>query len=880
MGELPTGTVTFLFTDIEGSTRLLQRLGADYDAALDKHRRLLRAAFISCRGVEIDTQGDAFFVAFQSAAAAVEAAVRAQRALGEQEWPEQAELRVRMGIHTGEPRVASEGYVGEDVHTGARICAAAHGGQVLLSEATAHLVPKELDGVSLRFLGEHRLKDIEDPVILHQLVIEGLRNDYPPLRTPSASHPTNLPPRLPSLIGRDEELSTLQQLLASPNVSVVTLVGPGGTGKTRLALATGAELLSSFPDGVFFVDLSALTDSSLVVPTIARALSLRETPGRSMRDALIDHLADKETMLILDNLEQVIDAAPDIAALLIGAPALKLLATSREPLRIAGEKELPIAPLSLPKPSDPPEDIAASPAVRLFVARARDVHPGFALIPDDASAVAEICRRLDGLPLAIELAAARAKVLSLPALAKRLELGLKVLTSGRRDASARQRTLRGAIAWSYDLLTEDEQTLFRRLGVFAGGWSLEAAEAVCDQGDLDLDVLDGLASLVNKSLVRTDEHRERFSMLETIREFAAERLEESGEAEDKGWAHAEFFRATAEKAEPHLVGPDQKQWLDRMELERANFHAALESSIARRSETAIQLGAALWRLWRIRGTINEGRRWLQEAVVAEGSPTPHLARALRALSILCDIAGDYGQASRSAQQAAELYADLGDTGGVADSLAVLAGLAQEAGDLKEARTQFDRVKHMYAALEDARGVAVALGSLANIALLEQHYDEALRLASESRQRYAGGGDREGSIHALITEGFAQQGRGSVDAATEAFRAAHLLATELDHREGVAVSVEGLAAVAVSCDLVEQAARLLGKADLLRREAGLARQALEEHFYRATLAELRDRGIPEGIERWIAEGESMDVAALTDAVERHVSQQRAGKRITP
>jgi len=444
MAELPRGTVTFVFTDIEGSTRLLHTLGPRYRDALEDHRALLRDAFSSHGGIEVDTQGDALFVAFSTAGAAVEAAARAQRALAEHDWPQHVELRVRMGIHTGTPEVTDHGYVGKDVHLGARICAAAWGGQILTSATTAALLFFPPEELTLRPLGAHTLKDIDGPVELSQVIAPGLTADFPPPRTPSSSHPTNLPARLPPLIGRDRDIAALTELLTTPEVSLVTLVGPGGTGKTRLALAAGAELLSSFTDGVFFTDLSALTDADLVIPHIAATLSLRETPGRSLTETLTEHLSSKQMLLITDNLEQVIDAAPDIATLLTDAPALKVLATSREALRVTGERVMSLSPLALPDTDDDTvDDIARSPAVALFTERARAVKAGFSLTQDNASDVAAICRRLDGLPLAIELAAARVNLLSPSSLLSRLDRGLKVLSSGRRDASQRQRTLKG-----------------------------------------------------------------------------------------------------------------------------------------------------------------------------------------------------------------------------------------------------------------------------------------------------------------------------------------------------------------------------------------------------------------------------------------------------
>jgi len=403
MGKLPTGTVTFVFTDIESSTRLLRRLGDDYDKALHDHRRLLRDAFSSCGGVEVDTQGDAFFVSFGTAADAIEAVADAQKALAQHHWPQGLELLVRMGVHTGEPRVTSEGYVGEDVHIGARICAAAHGGQVLISQATAQLLPDHREGYRLKDLGEHSLKDLSGRQRLYQLDIEGLRSDFPPIRTLD-TRPHNLPRQLSPLIGRDHEAKQLSSLLRREDAAVVTLTGPGGTGKTRLALQVTAELIGDFCDGAFFVDLSSITDPTLVIPTVARALSLKEPPGTTITEALTEYLAGKELLLVLDNFEQVVSSAEGISSLIAAAPRLKILVTSREALRISGEREFPVPPLPLP-PSDTAglQELMASPAVALFAERAEASKPGFRVMSDNAYHIAEICRRLDGLPLAKHL---------------------------------------------------------------------------------------------------------------------------------------------------------------------------------------------------------------------------------------------------------------------------------------------------------------------------------------------------------------------------------------------------------------------------------------------------------------------------------------------
>src|SRR5690348_458475 len=581
VSQLPTGTVTFLFTDIEGSTRLLQRLGDRYTIVLGAHRDLMRAAFARCGGREVDTQGDAFFAAFTRAADAVACAVDAQRALARHAWPEGVAVRVRMGIHTGEPMMAGGGYVGLDVHRAARMCAAGHGGQILLSQAARDLVDGHLPPeTSLRDLGEHRLKDLQRPEHLYQIIHADLPSEFPPLRTlPGDRH--NLPAQPTELVGRDRDLAAIRTLLLGEHARLVTLTGPGGIGKTCLGLHAAGEAVAAFHDGVTFVDLSPITDPELVAPAVAQTLGLREMGGRSPADGLKTHLARRHALLLLDNFEQVVGAAPLVAELLAACPDLAVMVTSREALRVQGEREYPVGPLALPRANGGVEKqqsaadaatIAQAPAVALFIQRARAVKPDFALTNASAAAVVEICARLDGLPLAIELAAARVKLLSPQALAARLVRRLDLLTGGARDLPTRHRTLRGTVTWSYDLLPPSERALFRRLAVFAGGWTLEAAEAVCSSTEAtgngeggSTSVLDGLGSLVDKSLVRQQEGPDgepRFMMLETIREFAAEQLSAAGEAEQPRSGHAGYFLALAEQAAPKLTGPEQKAWLE------------------------------------------------------------------------------------------------------------------------------------------------------------------------------------------------------------------------------------------------------------------------------------------------------------------------------
>jgi predicted ATPase/class 3 adenylate cyclase/Tfp pilus assembly protein PilF len=875
MTELPAGTVTLVFTDIEGSTRLLASLGSRYEAVLGDHRKLLRDAFSSHGGIEVDTQGDAFFYAFAKAHDALRAAVKGQRALASHPWPNDAELRVRMGIHTGEPTVTAEGYVGSDVHLGARLCAAAWGEQILVSDASARLVADNEDA-SLRDLGEHTLKDIENPVSLYQVIVAGLRADFPPPRTAS-SHPTNLPPTLAPLVGRAEDISELTYLLSSSEVRVVTLTGPGGVGKTRLALAVGQELLSSFSDGVFFVDLSALSDPALVTGAIAGALGLRESPGRSLIDTVADYLASRQMLLILDNLEHLLAAAPDISARVSSAPSLKVLVTSREPLRIAGEHEIPLAPLGLPSKDGDRSVVVSSPAVELFLTRARALRPGFELTEQDASSVAAICRRLDGLPLAIELAAARVKVLSLSALASRLEQSLAALGQGRRDVSARQRTLRGAIEWSYDLLAPDEQTLFRRLGVFAGGFTLEAAEAICDRDDLSLDVLDGLASLVDKSLVRAREDEDRFVMLESIRSFAADELEASGEAEDVRRAHAEFFARLTEEAVPHLMGENQEQWLHALHLDLDNIRATFEWCLYQEPEMAMRVTTAMWAFWDLRGYISEGRRSLQQSLTRCTNPSKARMRATQAAGVLAEMQDDYEESAVYAQEALSLAGRFGGDAEAARALITLGRVAlqkgnavrasalleealplaegskddqlivrvlvnlaivrSEQGERDESISLNERSARIAAASGDRRGRMMALGNLGEDAAIMGRFDYARRVLREALSLAGEVGDAYYETAARINLGIVSVMKDDMAHAAQEFYTALISAADLGSSYLVVSCLDGLAA-AESREDASRAARLLAISDGLRRRIGLPRSLTEQQIYEPHIAPLR------------------------------------------
>ncbi len=753
MRELPTGTVTLLFTDIEGSTRLLQQAGERYASLLEACRSLLRTAFLAYRGHEVDTQGDAFFVVFARTTDAVAAAVAAQHALFTHVWPEGVMVRVRMGLHTGEPQLSAEGYVGLDVHHAARIMSAAHGGQILLSQATRELVEHELPAeVTLRDLGEHRLKDLQRPTHLFQVVIADLPADFPPLKTLDNS-PNNLPVQPTPLVGRMREVGAVYALMRRDEVRLVTITGPGGIGKTRLGLQVAAELSESFAGGVFFVDLAPLRDPSLVLSTIAQTLGIQEAAGQSLLERLKEGLRQKQLLLLLDNFEQVLSAAVLVADLLAACPRLKVLVTSREALHVRAEHEFAVPPLALPDPRHLPDRAALSQseAAGLFLERARATKHDFQLTPANARAIAEICTRLDGLPLAIELAATRIKLLPPQALLARLSSRLAVLTGARRDVPARQQTLRDTIEWSYHLLDAGEQRLFRRLSAFVGGCTLEAVEAICATlGDAPAQVVDGVASLIDKSLLRQTEQEEeepRLVMLETIREYGLEALIDQQEMETTCAAHAAYYLRLAEEADVWLWGPQLFAWLERLEREHDNLRAALAWSLepapgeaaGQRMEMALRLVAALHRFWFSHGHFSEGRTFLERALAASAGVTT--VRRAKALVVAADLAyshGDAQQAEALAEESLALSRSLGDGLGIARALGQLGRLAGITYESARARALLEESVALCQELGNHWYLGWSLLALAAFADVRQgelvkaqaHYEEALALWRE------------------------------------------------------------------------------------------------------------------------------------------------------
>jgi predicted ATPase/class 3 adenylate cyclase len=862
--DLPTGTITFVFTDIEGSTRLLDRLGERYRPVLEDHQRLLRQAFSG--GVEVSTEGDSFFVVFASAPMAVAAAVEAQRALSAHPWPDEAQVRVRIGLHTGEAQLGADNYVGVDLHRAARIASVGHGGQIVLSASTHALVEATApEGVRFRDLGEHRLKDLPRAEHLYQVVAEGVQRDFPSLRTMGA-RPNNLPVQLTSFVGRRRELEEVMAALESTRL--LTLTGPGGSGKTRLSIRTGQELLPRLEDGAFFVALAPISDPALVVPTIAQALSLTEKADRPPLDALIEHLRHSDVLLVLDNFEQVLDAAGEVGQLLTATDRLRVLATSREPLGLSGEREYPVPPLDLPDVEALPslDTLSQFEAVRLFVDRATAVKPGFAVTNENAPAVAEICARLDGLPLAIELAAARVKILTPQAILQRLGHSLRFLAVGTRDVPTRQRTLRDAIAWSHDLLAPEEAALFVRLSVFRGGFSLEAVERVGNTADeLGIDTLEGVASLANKSLVRqaeTGPDEPRFFMLETIREFAEERLAASEDTEEIMRRHAAFFLEVAERAEPELTGPDQIRWLNLLEREHDNLRAALGWAADHDLDVALRIGGSLWRFWQFRGHLREAKARLEGLLERTGpSDLDARARALEAAGGVVYWMGDFAAALRRYEECLELRERLGDSPGIAEAkynLAFAHGIAPKPlQDIPTAVRLLEEARDMFQELGDRRGMAKALWGLATVAHQIESWERAAELAADTVELFRELDDRFGLAWALHLKGLALALLNRSDEARPALKEALAMFLDADDRSALGLLLGDLAILAGSEGDRERAIRLAGAAVAAEDEVGTG-LLFSSAGVSERVRELEDLLPQADSERIYAEGKAMSV----------------------
>jgi predicted ATPase/class 3 adenylate cyclase len=767
MPASPTDTVTFLFTDIEGSTRLWEQHPEAMRDALARHDALLRGAIEGHGGSVFKTVGDAFCAAFTSAADALAAAVAAQRNVDAEAWDTTGPLRVRMALHTGAAEERDGDYFGAPLNRVARLLATGHGGQVLLSRATYEHVREVLpSGTSLRDLGSHRLKDLQHPEHVFQLLHHDLPADFPPLRSLQGfAH--NLPVQLTSFIGREHEMADVKRLLTATRL--LALTGVGGCGKTRLALQVAADLLDQYQSGVWLVELAALADPTIVPQTVASVLGVREEGSRPLMDTLVDFLRAKVVLLVLDNCEHLLTACAQLAATLLrSCPNLRILASSREGLGVAGEMTYRVPSLSLPDlqhPSSIPTDLPATlmqyEAVRLFVERAVFAQPRFSLTGSNALVVAQVCQRLDGIPLAIELAAARVKVLSVDQIAQRLDDRFRLLTGGSRSALPRQQTLRATIDWSYNLLSDAERILLRRLSVFAGGWTLVAAEHVCAGDGIDGSaVLDLLAQLVEKSLViaEEDENGVRYHLLETVRQYGRDRLVEGAEPAAVRNRHLAVFLRLAEEAAPHLLGEavaDRGAWLQRLAVEHDNLRGALEWALAADTERALRLGEALHGFWFLGDAVTEGRGWLEKLLRVAPEGTAARAKAL------CGAAH----------------------------------LAWNRGDADAARAWFEEGIAICRTVGEARYLALSLGPFGVSALVKGDVTMARSLTEEGVKICREAGRRWDLAVATYWNGFVVGAAGDQSAARPLFEECQRLSRELHDDFLLSLALEGLGLVA-------------------------------------------------------------------------------------
>jgi predicted ATPase/class 3 adenylate cyclase len=864
---LATGAVTFLFTDIEGSTALWEQDGARMSQALAAHDALARSAVESRHGTVVKMTGDGMHAAFDDALDALAATLDMQQVLADPAATCGVLLRVRCGLHAGVVEHRDKDYFGGPVNRAARIMRAAHGGQVLLSQAVADCVREILPAAaSLRDLGKVRLKDLSTPEHVYQVVHPDLRQDFPALRSLEAT-PNNLPQQATSFIGRDKESEELKRLLA--RTRLLTLTGSGGCGKTRLSLQVAADSLERFPDGAWLVELAPLADPGLVPQTVATVLGLMEEPGKPISQTLTEYLKDKRLLLLLDNCEHLLESCAQLTDTLVRqCPHVRLLASSREALGIGGEQTYRVPSLSLPDPKQAhtPASVAPFEAAQLFTDRALLVRPDFEVTNQNASMLASICSRLDGIPLAIELAAARVRSLSVEEINRKLDQRFRLLTGGSRTALPRQQTLRSLIDWSYDLLHDPEKLTLQRLSVFAGGWTLEAAEQVCaGEGVEGREALDLLTSLADKSLmvVEQNDGHCRYRLLETVRQYARDRLLESGGGEAVRDRHRDYFLALAEEAEPYLTGANQQTWLDRLETEHDNLRAALTWSSATGGDatSGLRLAGALWWFWYARGYFGEGRGWLSRLLAAAPSGQAAAARAkalngagrlarqqsdypaaqallnesltiqrklgdwrgialsLNNLGLMAWDQGDYPSARALYEESLAIRRKLGDRWGIAVSLNNLGGVAFDEGNYVAARALHEESLEIRRDLGDRRGIASSLGNLGNVAYAQGHYPVSWALFEESLSISREVGDRQGIGFSLGSLGNVAAAKGDNASARTFFRQSLAIRRELGDRWGIAEVLEGLSYVAFALAEPGRAARIDGAAERLREEIG-------------------------------------------------------------
>jgi predicted ATPase/class 3 adenylate cyclase len=841
--QSPPTVRTFLFTDIEGSTRLWEQDHERMRVALARHDAISRTAVEANRGVVVKMSGDGIHAVFDDPLDAVNASLHLQRVLAVPGAPNGIMLRVRCGMHLGAAERRDNDYFGSAVNRAARIANAAHGGQVLLSQAVASVVADRLpDGVALRDLGAVRLRDLTSAEQVFQVLDPALRPDFPALRSLEAT-PNNLPHQLTSFIGREREIAEVRALLGKTRL--LTLLGIGGLGKTRLSLQVAADLMDEFPDGVWFIDLAPLRDGRLVPQAVASVLGVMEEAGHPVQEALVRHVKDRRLLLILDNCEHLTQAAAELAKqLLQSGPRMKVLASSREHLRVGGETGYHVPALTAPDPGKTVtlDALTQFEAVRLFIDRAVAAQPAFAVTPQNAAAVADICHRLDGIPLALELAAARMRALSVEKIAARLGDRFRLLAGGDKTVLPRQQTLRALIDWSYDLLTEQERVLFRRLAVFAGGWTLEAAESVGAGDGLDeADVLDVLATLVEKSLVVLEPSGERYRLLETVRQYAQERLDASVDGDGARERHLAHYLAIAEKASAELVGPKQGAWLDQLDTEAENLlvaHAWCDR-VDGGEELGLRLVFSVKLYFIYRGLMELGRRCTEEALARGCARSAARCRALHSAGQFGFFMGRYAEAHAFLEDSLSIAREIGDKGRAALVLQALGMVATGRGDADAAREHFEEALALANTQGNKREIAVTTNALAQLHRMEGEldaaeplYENVVALARELE-------DRDSIAIGLVNLAMVSIGRQLPDRARERLREVLAIAREIgSKRDGQSV-LEVSAGLASLCRDWDKSALFFGAAEGLAARMGLHRDPADEAFLAPLIANAKN-----------------------------------------